>query len=55
MNFKIEGVWCKTRTEFDKLYRSNGNDLAISYSDIFNRLMKSDPYNEEPSDVIITL
>jgi hypothetical protein len=55
MNFKIEGVWCKTRTEFDKLYRSNGHDLAISYSDIYNRLMKSDPYNEEPSDVIITL
>jgi hypothetical protein len=55
MNFRIEGVWCKTRTEFDKLYRLNSYDLAVSYSDIFNRLMKSDPYNEEPSDVIITL
>lgn len=55
MIFKIEGVWCKTRTEFDKLYKSNGHDLAISYTDIYNRLVKSDPYNEEPSDIIITL
>lgn len=55
MTFKIEGVWCKTKTEFDKLYRLNNYDLAVSYSDIYNRLMKSDPYNEEPSDVIISL
>ena len=55
MTFKIEGVWCKTKTEFEKLYRSNGYDLAVSYSDIYKRLMKSDPYNEEPSDVIISL
>ena len=28
MNLKIEGVWCKTRTEFDKLskaYTKQGN------------------------------
>lgn len=55
MDFTIECVWCKTKTEFDKLYRSNNHDLAVSYSDINNRLMKSDPYNEEPSDVIISL
>jgi hypothetical protein len=55
MTFKVEGVWCKTKTEFEKLYRSNNYDLAVSYSDIYNRLMKSDPYNEEPSDVIISL
>lgn len=55
MTFKVEGVWCKTKTDFEKLYRSNGYDLAVSYSDIHSRLMKSDPYNEEPSDVIISL
>jgi len=55
MTFKIEGVWCKTKTEFEKLYRSHNYDLAVSYSDIYSRLMKSDPYNEEPSDVIISL
>lgn len=55
MDFTIECVWCKTKTEFDKLYRSSNCDLAVSYSDINNRLMKSDPYNEEPSDVIISL
>lgn len=55
MDFRIECVWCKTKTEFDKLHRSSNCDLAVSYSDIHNRLMKSDPYNEEPSDVIISL
>jgi hypothetical protein len=55
MDFRIECVWCKTKTEFDKLYRSYECDLAVSYSDIHSRLMKSDPYNEEPSDVIISL
>lgn len=55
MDFRIECVWCKTKTEFDKLYRSFNYDLAVSYSDIYGRLMKSDPYNEEPSDIIISL
>jgi len=55
MTLKIEGVWCKTKTEFDKLARSQYCDLAISYSDIHARLIKSDPYGQEPSDTIITL
>ena len=55
MTLKVEGVWCKTRTEFDRLSKSNNYDLAVSYFDIFNRLVKSDPYSEEPSDVIISL
>lgn len=55
MNFNIECVWCKTKTEFDKLHRSFKCDLVVSYSDIHSRLMKSDPYNKEPSDIIITL
>jgi|TARA_B110000908_G_C10056391_1_gene358571 hypothetical protein len=55
MTLKIEGVWCKTRTEFEKLAKSGNYDLTISYFDIVNRLVKSDPYSEEPSDVIVSL
>lgn len=55
MNLKIEGVWCKTRTEFEKLAKSGDYDLTISYYDIVNRLVKSDPYSEEPSDIIVSL
>lgn len=55
MDFRIECVWCKTKAEFNKLYRSSNYNLAVSYSDIHNRLLKSDLYNEEPSDIIISL
>ena len=55
MTLQIEGVWCKTRTEFEKLSKSGNYDLTISYFDIVNRLVKSDPYSEEPSDVIVSL
>ena len=55
MNLKVEGVWCKTRTEFDKLSKTGDYDLSVSYYDIFNRLIKSDPNNTEPSDVIISI
>lgn len=55
MTLKIEGVWCKTRTEFEKLAKSGDYDLTISYFDIVNRLVKSDPYSEEPSDIIVSL
>ena len=55
MKLKVEGVWCKTRTEFDRLSKASAHDLSISYFDVFNRLVKSDPYNKEPSDLIISL
>ena len=55
MTLQIEGVWCKTRTEFEKLAKSGDYDLTISYFDIVNRLVKSDPYSEEPSDIIVSL
>ena len=55
MNLKVEGVWCKTRTEFDKLSKAGDYDLSVSYYDIFNRLIKSDPNNTEPSDIIISI
>ena len=55
MNVKIEGVWCKTRTEFDKLSKKGDYDLSVSYYDIFNRLIKSDPNNAEPYNIIISI
>ena len=55
MNLKIEGVWCKTRTEFDKLSKAGDYDLSVSYYDIFNRLVKSDPSSAEPSNLIISI
>lgn len=55
MTLKVEGVWCKTRTEFDRLSKANAYDLSISYFDVFNRLVKSDPYNKEPSNLVISL
>ena len=55
MTLQIEGVWCKTKTEFERLAKSGEYDLTISYFDIVNRLIKSDPYSEEPSDIIVSL
>ncbi len=55
MTLQIEGVWCKTRTEFEKLAKSGDYDLTIAYFDIVNRLVKSDPYSKEPSDIIVSL
>jgi hypothetical protein len=55
MKLKVEGVWCKTRTEFDRLSKASTYDLSVSYFDVFNRLVKSDPYNKEPSNLIISL
>lgn len=55
MNLKIEGVWCKTKTEFDKLSKAGDYDLSVSYYDIFNRLVKSDPDSTEPSPIIISI
>ena len=55
MKLHVEGVWCKTRTEFERLAKSGNYDLIVSYFDIFNRLIKSDPYSKEPSDIIVSL
>ena len=55
MKLHVEGVWCKTRTEFERLAKSGEYDLTVSYFDIFNRLIKSDPYSKEPSDIIVSL
>lgn len=55
MTLKIAGIWCKTKSDFDKHTRSEEYDVIISHSDIYSRLLKSDPGDAEPSDVIISL
>jgi hypothetical protein len=55
MTLKIEGIWCKTKLEFEKHTRNKDYDLVISHSDIYGRLLKSDPEDVEPSDTIISL
>lgn len=55
MTLNIAGIWCKTKGDFDKHIRQEGYDLVISHSEIYSRLLKSDPSNREPSDTIISL
>jgi len=55
MTLKVAGIWCKTKSEFDRHVRSNSYDLVISHNEIFTRLLKSDPDDNEPSDVLISL
>jgi hypothetical protein len=55
MNLKIDGIWCKTKTEFNRYVKAEDYDVIVSYSDIYSRLLKSDPYGNEPSDIIVTL
>jgi len=53
----IEYVWCPSRKEFNKLIRKIDKDSTkvIDYVAIKNKLMKSDPYGESPSDSVIGL
>lgn len=55
MDLKIDGIWCKTKAEFNRYVKSEDYDTVVSYSDIYSRLLKSDPYGNEPSNVIVTL
>lgn len=55
MILNIEGVWCNAKTDFDKYIRSNNFDVVVSHPDIYTRLLKSDPSDKEPSDLIISL
>lgn len=56
-NLIIECVWYRSKRDFNKFVRSIDNDYVsvIDYSIIKNKLVKSDPYNSEPSDAIIGL
>ena len=63
MKLKVDCIWCKTKTEFNKLAREikkeeDYNKLKyqiISYNDVSERLSKSDPYGATPSDTLIAL
>jgi len=55
MTLKVAGIWCKTKSDFDKYIRQEEYDLVISHNEIYSRLLKSDPSDAEPSDVIISL
>lgn len=63
MKLKVDCIWCKTKTEFNKLAREIKKDESydktktqiISYNDVSERLSKSDPYGAIPSDTLIAL
>jgi hypothetical protein len=53
----IECVWCPSKREFNKYTREidRADVKVIDYASIKSKLIKSDPYCEEPSDSIIGL
>ena len=63
MKLKVECIWCKNKTQFNKLAREirkqEGFDKVknqiISYNEVSDRLCKSDPFGHVPSDTIISL
>lgn len=55
MNLFLEGIWCRTKSQFDRYINKNNYDLIISYPDISIRLSKNDPDGEYPSDFFISL
>ena len=56
-NLNIECVWYKSKRDFNKFVISIEDPQLsiIDYSIIKNKLIKADPYNEEPIDSIIGL
>lgn len=56
-NLTIECVWCPSKREFNKY--TKGIDKAtvkiVDYASIKSKLIKSDPYGEEPSDSVVGL
>jgi hypothetical protein len=63
MKLKVECIWCKTKTEFNRFAKftksqedyDKSKTQIISYNDISDRLSKSDPYGAEPSETIVAL
>lgn len=53
----IECVWCPSRREFNKFIKNieKNQTKIIDYLSIRNKLIKSDPYAQEPSNSIIGL
>lgn len=63
MNLKVQCVWCKTKTDFNRFARNTkksedydkSKNQIISYNEIGERLSKNDPYGNQPSDTLIGL
>lgn len=53
----IECVWYRSKRDFNKFIKSieDPNAVIIDYLSIKNKLIKADPYREEPNDSIIAL
>jgi hypothetical protein len=56
-NLIIECVWCPSRREFNRFIRNVEKDMVkvIDHVSIKNKLIKSDPYGQDPSNSIIGL
>ena len=56
-NIKIECTWHQSKRDFNKFIKSLGDSkiLIIDYLIIQNKLMKADPFKDEPHDSIIGL
>jgi hypothetical protein len=56
-NLSIECVLCPSRREFNRFIRNTEKDMVkvIDHVSIKNKLIKSDPYGQDPSNSIIGL
>ena len=63
MNLKVECIWCKPKTDFNRFARETKKaedydkfkNQIISYNEIGDRLSKSDPYGNQPSETLVAL
>jgi|688.fasta_scaffold11162_3 hypothetical protein len=56
-NLTIECICCPSRREFNKFIRNTDKEMTkiIDHVSIKNKLIKSDPYGQDPSNSIIGL
>ncbi len=56
-NLTIECVWCPSRREFNKFIKDidKVSTKVIDHASIKNKLIKADPYGQEPSDSVVGL
>lgn len=63
MKLKVDCIWCKNKTQFNKLAKEirkqddfdKTKTQIISYNEVCDRLSKSDPFGYVPSDTLISL
>ena len=57
INQTIECVWCSSKRGFNKFVRDvdRKSTKIVDHVSIKNKLMKSDPYSEDPSDSVVGL